>query len=104
MPSFNNDIFRQAQVLQNKVSKVEEKLVNTLFEASSGGGMVKAGVLGSLELKKLTIDPKALTECDVEMLQDLIVAAVSEAQRIATEIKEREIEKVTSGIKLPLTF
>ncbi len=99
-----NDLLRQAQVMQNKIAKMQEELGQKNFEASSGGGMVKAEVTGKQELKSLTIDPKALEGNDVEMLQDLIVAAVNEAGRIAKESMEREMSAISGGIKLPGMF
>ena len=99
-----NDILRQAQVMQHKLAKLQEEMGTQSYEATSGGGMVKAEVSGKQELRKLTIDPKALEGGDVEMLQDLIVAAVNEAGRIARESMEREMANLTGGIKLPGMF
>ncbi len=99
-----NDLLRQAQVMQNKIAKMQEELGEKNFEASSGGGMVKAEVSGKQELKSLVIDPKALEGGDVEMLQDLIVAAVNEATRIAKDSMEREMSAISGGIKLPGVF
>ncbi len=99
-----NDLLRQAQVMQNKIAKMQEELGQKSFEASSGGGMVKAEVSGNQELRSINIDPKALEGGDVEMLQDLIVAAVNEAGRIAKESMEREMSAISGGIKLPGVF
>ena len=99
-----NDILRQAQVMQHKLAKLQEEMAVQSYEATSGGGMVKAEVSGKQELRKLTIDPKALEGGDVEMLQDLIVAAVNEAGRIARESMEREMGNLTGGIKIPGMF
>lgn len=99
-----NDILRQAQVMQHKLAKLQEEMGTRNYEATSGGGMVKAEVTGKQELRKLTIDPKALEGGDVEMLQDLIVAAVNEAGRISRESMEREMSNLTGGIKLPGMF
>ena len=99
-----NDILRQAQVMQHKLAKLQDEMAGQNYEATSGGGMVKAEVSGKQELRKLTIDPKALEGGDVEMLQDLIVAAVNEAGRIARESMEREMSNLTGGIKLPGMF
>ncbi len=99
-----NDLLRQAQVMQNKIAKMQEELGQKSFEASSGGGMVKAEVSGKQELRSLIIDPKALEGGDVEMLQDLIVAAVNEANRIAKDSMEREISAISGGIKIPGMF
>ena len=99
-----NDILRQAQVMQNKLAKFQQEMAERTYEAASGGGMVKAEVSGKQELRKLVIDPKALEGGDVEMLQDLILAAVNEASRIARESMEREMNAISGGIKLPGMF
>ena len=99
-----NDILRQAQVMQNKIARLQQEMGEQSFEASSGGGMVKAEVSGKQELRSLVIDPKALEGGDVEMLQDLILAAVNEAGRIARESIEREMNAISGGIKLPGIF
>lgn len=99
-----NDLLRQAQVMQNKLSKLQEEMSTQVFDAASGGGMVKAEVTGKQELLKLTIDPKAMEGGDVEMLQDLIVAAVNEALRISKESLEREMNAISGGIKIPGMF
>ena len=99
-----NDILRQAQVMQSKLSKLQQEMAERSYEAASGGGMVKAEVSGKQELRKLTIDPKALEGGDVEMLQDLILAAVNEAGRIARETMEREMNNISGGLKLPGVF
>ena len=99
-----NDILRQAQVMQQKIAKLQQEMGDHDFEAASGGGMVKAEVSGKQELRKLTIDPKALEGGDVEMLQDLILAAVNEAGRIARETMDREMSNISGGIKLPGLF
>ncbi len=99
-----NDLLRQAQVMQNKIAKMQEELGQKSFEASSGGGMVKAEVSGKQELRNLIIEPSALEGGDVEMLQDLIVAAVNEANRIAKESMEREVSAISGGIKIPGMF
>ena len=99
-----NDILRQAQVMQHKLAKLQQEAAERSYEASSGGGMVKAVVSGKQELRSIAIDPKALAGGDVEMLQDLILAAVNEAGRIARETLEREMSAISGGIKLPGVF
>jgi DNA-binding YbaB/EbfC family protein len=99
-----NDILRQAQVMQQKLAKLQQDAAEHVYEASSGGGMVKAEVSGKQELVRLTIDPKALEGGDVEMLQDLVTAAVNEAGRIARESLEREMNSISGGIKIPGMF
>lgn len=99
-----NEFLRQAQLLQRKVQKAQEQLGEKVFEASSGGGMVKAVVNGNMRLVSLEIDPSVYEGGDREMLQDLILAAVNEAERIAQETREREVSTLTSGIKIPGLF
>ncbi len=99
-----NDILRQAQVMQNKLAKLQQEMADKTYEAASGGGMVKAVVSGKQELLKLEIDPQAVAGGDVEMLQDLVIAAVNEAMRIARESMEREMNAISGGIKLPGMF
>ena len=103
MPNMN-ELLRQAQVMQNKLAKLQQEMAEKTYEATSGGGMVKAVVSGKQELKKLTIDPQALSSGDAEMLEDLIVAAVNEAIRVSRENMEREMNALTGGIKLPGLF
>lgn len=103
MPNMN-ELLRQAQVMQNKLAKLQQEMADKTYEAASGGGMVKAVVSGKQELKKLTIDPQALSSGDAEMLEDLIVAAVNEAIRVSRENMEREMNALTGGIKLPGLF
>ena len=99
-----NDILRQAQVMQHKLAKLQQEAAERNYEATSGVGMVKAVVSGKQELRSISIDPKALEGGDVEMLQDLILAAVNEAGRIARETLEREMSAISGGIKLPGVF
>lgn len=103
MPNMN-DILRQAQVMQNKLNKLQQEMASKSYEASSGGGMVKAVVSGKQELLNLVIDPSLLQGGDVEMLQDLVQAAVNEGLRIARENMEREMSAISGGIKIPGMF
>lgn len=99
-----NDILRQAQLMQNKLAKLQQEMADKTYEASSGGGMVKVQVNGKQEILKLLIEPAALEGGDVEMLQDLILAAANEALRIARETMEREMTALSGGIKIPGLF
>ena len=91
---------RQAQKLQQQMTKVQEELDAREYEATSGGGMVTAKVSGKKELLELTIKPEAVDPDDVEMLQDMVMAAVNEALRTATETADREMGKLIGGMNL----
>lgn len=96
-------ILQQAQQLQERLANVQQELASRTVEASVGGGMVTAVVNGKLELIQIRIEPTLLDGHDVEMLQDLIVAAVNEGIRSAQRLVADEMGKVTGGlgIKLP---
>lgn len=103
MPNMN-DLLRQAQVMQNKVLKLQQEMAGKTVETSAGGGMVKVVMNGRQELQSLTIDPKALEGDDVEMLQDLILSAVNEGVRVTRANMEREMSNLTGGIRVPGMF
>ena len=84
-----NDLMRQARIMQDKISGLQQELAAKTEEVSSGGGMVKVVMNGRQELRSLTIDPKVLADGDVEMLQDLIVSAVNEGVRVTRASLER---------------
>ena len=96
-------ILRQAQQLQEKLASAQQGLAARTVEASAGGGMVTAVVNGRLELVTLRIEQSLLRAPDLEMLQDLVVAAVNEGVRSARRMVEEEMAKVTGplGLKLP---
>ena len=95
---------RQAQKLQQQMTKMQEELDASEFEATSGGGMVTAKVNGKRELLALTIKPEAVDPDDVEMLEDMVMAAVNEALRTAADTVEREMGKLTGGMGMPGLF
>src|SRR5262245_65966735 len=95
------DIVKQAQELQSRLSQVQEEAAARTVEASAGGGMVTAVVSGRLELVSLRIDPAVLKSGDVDMLQDLIIAAVNQGIRGAQEAVADQMKKVTGGLKIP---
>lgn len=95
---------RQAQKLQQQMNKMQEELETREFEAAAGGGMVTVKVNGRKELLSVEIKPEAVDPDDVEMLQDLVLAAVNEALREATETTEREMSKLTGGMSMPGLF
>ncbi len=95
---------RQAQKLQQKMTEMQEELEAREYEATSGGGMVSVKVNGKKELLALSIKPEAVDPDDVEMLEDMVMAAINEALREATETTEREMGKLTGGMSMPGLF
>ena len=96
-----NNMIRQAQKMQQDMLKAQEELESKTYEAGAGGGVVSATVSGKKELVSVAIDPEAVDPDDVEMLQDLIVAAVNEALRKANEDAAGQMAKFTGGLNLP---
>ena len=99
-----SDLMKQAQKMQQDMLKMQEELDARTYSASAGGGVVTAEVNGRRELITLTIDPEAVDPDDVEMLQDMVVAAVNEALRMAEEATEQEMGKLTGGLGMPGLF
>jgi len=95
------NIVRQAHKMQAQMQKIQEELANKMVEASSGGGMVKAVVNGKQELLSIKIEPEVVNPSDVEMLQDLIVAAVNEGIKRSQAMMSEEMGKVTGGLGVP---
>lgn len=91
---------RQAQKMQNDMEAATEELNAKEYTASSGGGMVSVTVSGELEIKKLDINPEVVDPEDIEMLSDLITAAVNEAIRTANTDKEETMSKISGGMNL----
>ena len=87
-------LMRQAQKMQEQMTKAQEELDEKVYEASAGGGMVTCKVSGKRELLELTIKPEAVDPDDVEMLQDLILAAVNAALRTGEKTREETMEKM----------
>jgi DNA-binding YbaB/EbfC family protein len=95
------NIMRQAQQLQAKMLKVQEEMAARTVEASAGGGMVIAVANGRQELVSLRIEKEAVNPEDVEMLQDLVLAAVNAALKKAQEMVSEEMKKLTGGLNIP---
>lgn len=95
---------RQAQKLQQQMAKIQEEIEQREFEATAGGGMCTAVVNGKKELLSVSIKPEAVDPDDIEMLQDLVVAAVNEALRTAGDTMEQEMGKMTGGMNIPGFF
>jgi hypothetical protein len=95
------NIVKQAQELQERLARVQEEAGGRTVEASAGGGMVTVTISGRLELLRLRIDPQVLASGDVEMVQDLVAAAVNEGIRAAQRMMADEMGKLTGGLKIP---
>src|SRR3954449_8454756 len=93
-----NQMMKQVQQMQADMMKAQEQLKNEVVEASAGGGMVTVKVTGDLELREVRIDPEAVDPEDVEMLQDLVLAATNEALRSAQELAANRMGAVTGGL------
>ena len=96
------ELMQMGQQLQSKVADLQERLDDQKVEASAGGGIVRATVDGKGAIKALTIDPTVVDPEDVEMLEDLVLAAVTEAQNKARALYEEEMKKVTGGLPMNL--
>ncbi len=99
-----SSILKQAQKMQREVMALQEELKKRVVEGTAGGGMVTAYVNGGKELVKITLDPQVVDPDDVEMLEDLIVAAVSSAMEKADAMVQEEMKKITGGLGLPGLF
>ena len=97
----NMNMMKQVQKMQQDMMKMQQELQEKEYEAAAGGGVVTATVTGKRELKALEIDPEAVDPDDVEMLQDMIVAAVNEALRAAENDAASTMQKLTGGLGLP---
>ena len=93
-------MIKQAQKMQQDMLKMQQELENTNYTAAAGGGMVKATVNGKHELVDLQVNPEAVDPDDVEMLQDMIIAAVNEAMRNADTAAQNNMSKLTGGLNL----
>lgn len=99
-----NNIMKQAKKMQDQMLKMQEELEERMVEASAGGGVVTVMVSGKKEIISLEIQPAAVDPDDVEMLQDLILAAVNEGLRKAEELVQGEMAKITGGMGMPGLF
>jgi nucleoid-associated protein EbfC len=91
-------LLKQAQKMQQEMMAAQESLKDEIVEASAGGGMVTVKVSGDLEIKSITIDPQAVDPDDVELLQDMIMAAVNEALRSAQELATSKLGGIAGGL------
>ncbi len=96
-----NQMMKQVQQMQAEMQKAQEQLGSETVEASAGGGMVTVVISGDLELKDVKIDPNAVDPEDVEMLQDMVLAATNEAIRSAQELAASKMQAATGGLMGP---
>jgi nucleoid-associated protein EbfC len=92
---------RMAQQMQQEMARIEAELREAQVDGSAGGGVVKATVTGKQELVTITIDPSAVDPSDVDMLQDLVVAAVNDALGASRRLAEEKMAAVTGGLRIP---
>lgn len=100
-PQNMQSMLRQAQKMQESIEEKKAELEEKEYVVSSGGGMVEITVKGNHEVKAIGINPEVVDPEDVEMLEDMLVAAFNEAMRQIDEESERELEKVTGGLNIP---
>jgi hypothetical protein len=94
-------MLRQVQDMQKAMAKAQEELAEETVEASAGGGTITVVVTGALEVREVRIDPAAVDPDDVEMLQDLVIAATNEALRAAQALEQTKLGGATAGIDMP---
>ena len=99
-----NQMLKQAQKMQEQMLKMQEELETKTYEASAGGGAVSVKISGKKELMEITLSEAVVDPDDIEMLQDLIIAAVNEGLRKASESSENELGKLTGGLNIPGLF
>jgi DNA-binding YbaB/EbfC family protein len=97
-------ILKQAQAMQEQMAKLQEQAASKIVNGSAGGGIVTVTANGAMQIVGVAIDPEAVKSGDVDMLQDLVVAATNEALRKAKELMEGEMKALTGGMKIPGLF
>lgn len=95
------DLMRQAKKMQQEMAKIQEETKKKTVEASAGGGMVSVTANGGMEIVSIKIEREVVNPDDIEMLEDLIIAAANEALRRAQQMVSEEMSKVTGGLNLP---
>jgi DNA-binding YbaB/EbfC family protein len=94
-------MMKQVQQAQAKMAEVQEELKNEVVESSAGGGMVKVVMTGDMQVKSVRIDPAAVDPTDVELLNDMVAAAMNEAVRAAQELAASRMAAITGGMNIP---
>ena len=95
------NLMKQAQQMQSKMAEMQAKIGEMEVEGASGGGMVKLTMTGKGEVRRLKIDPSLVDPEDIEMLEDLLVAALNDARAKAESLTQSEMGKLTAGLNLP---
>jgi DNA-binding YbaB/EbfC family protein len=98
------NLLKEAQQMHTKITQLQEEMAGKTVEASSGGGMVNIVMNGKQEVLSIRIDPEVVNREEIEMLQDLITAAVNEALRKSQEMMTEEMKKITGGLAIPGLF
>jgi hypothetical protein len=96
-----SSLLQLSQQMQGRLSEIQTQLAQQTVTVSAGGGIVQATADGRGQIRAIKIDPQAVNQGDVEMLEDLVLAAVAEAQKRAAEMYQTEVRKLTSGLPLP---
>lgn len=104
MSKMLGNLMKQAQKMQEQVAQLQKELANRSVEATAGGGMVKVIANGNQQVISVKIDPTVVDPAEIEMLEDLVVAAVNEALRKAQEMTAAEVSRLTGGMKIPGLF
>jgi DNA-binding YbaB/EbfC family protein len=95
------DILKQAQKMQQRLLEIQQELKQRVVEGSAGGGMVRVAVNGEQQVLSVKVDPEAVSPEDVELLEDMVLAAVNQALGKARQMAQEEMAKVTGGLQLP---
>jgi DNA-binding YbaB/EbfC family protein len=96
-----SNLFQLGQQVQGRLTQMQTELAERTVTGSAGGGMVRVVADGRGQVRSVTIDPAAVTDADVEMLEDLVLAAVADAQRRAEDLYREELKKLSGGLPLP---
>ncbi|MGQ0696131.1 MAG: YbaB/EbfC family nucleoid-associated protein [Nitrospiraceae bacterium] len=99
-----SNILKQAQAMQEQMAKIQEQAASKTVSGTAGGGIVTVTATGAMQITGVAIDPEVIKSGDVDMLQDLVVAATNEALRKAKELMEGEMKALTGGMKIPGLF
>ncbi|MFY4730134.1 YbaB/EbfC family nucleoid-associated protein [Nitrospira sp. BLG_2] len=99
-----NNILKQAQAMQEQMAKIQEQAASKTANGTAGGGIVTVTANGAMQIVSVVIDPEVVKSGDVDMLQDLVVAATNEALRKAKELMEGAMTALTGGMKIPGLF